>query len=80
MSFTDWEIEGVEFANCNCDCGCPCQFNSLPTQGHCRAHTFVHVERGRYGDVTLDGLDWGILAMWPGPVHLGDVVAAVHEA
>jgi hypothetical protein len=72
MSLTEWEIEGVEFVNCSCDCGCPCQFNSLPTHGHCRAHTFVRVDRGRYGDVTLDGLAWGILAMWPGPIHLGD--------
>ena len=32
----------------------------------------MHVVRGRYGDVTLDGLDWGILAMWPGPIHLGN--------
>jgi len=72
MGFTEWEIEGVEFVNCSCDCGCPCQFNSLPTHGHCRAHTFVRVDRGRYGDVPLDGLAWGILAMWPGPIHLGD--------
>ena len=72
MTWTDWEIEGVEFVNCSCDCGCPCQFNSLPTHGNCRAHTFVHVDRGRYGDVSLDGLDWGIMAMWPGPIHLGN--------
>lgn len=72
MPFTEWEIEGVEFVNCSCSCGCPCQFNSLPTHGSCRAHTFVRVDRGRYGDVTLDGLAWGILAMWPGPIHLGD--------
>jgi hypothetical protein len=69
---TEWEIEGVEFANCSCDCGCPCQFNSLPTHGYCRAHTFVRVERGRYGDVPLDGLACGILAMWPEAVHLGN--------
>jgi hypothetical protein len=72
VTLTEWEIEGIEFANCSCDCGCPCQFNSLPTHGHCHAHTFVHVERGRYGDVTLDGLNWGILAAWPGPIHLGN--------
>jgi hypothetical protein len=71
-TLTEWELEGVEFANCSCNCGCPCQFNSLPTHGHCHAHTFVHVDRGRYGHVRLDGLDWGILAAWPGPIHLGD--------
>jgi hypothetical protein len=72
VNLTEWELQGVEFVNCSCDCGCPCQFNSLPTHGHCRAHTFVHVDRGRHGDVSLDGLDWGILAMWPGPIHLGN--------
>ena len=71
-SFTEWEIEGVEFANCSCDCGCPCQFNSLPTRGHCHAHTFVHIDRGHYGDVALDGLSMGFLAAWPAAVHLGN--------
>ena len=69
---TDWEIEGTEFANCSCECGCPCQFNSLPTHGHCHAHTFVRIDRGRYGAVALDGLAWGMFAMWPGPIHLGN--------
>lgn len=72
MSFTEWEIEGTEFVNCSCACGCPCQFNSLPTHGYCRAHTFVRIDRGRYADVPLDGLAWGIFAKWPGPIHLGD--------
>jgi hypothetical protein len=72
MSLTEWTMEGVEVANCNCTCGCPCQFNQLPTHGNCRAYTFVAVERGRYADVTLDGLNWGILVSWPGPIHLGE--------
>jgi len=55
MAYVDWWIRGVEFANCNCAFGCPCQFNALPTHGHCRAHTFVHVEEGRFGHVPLDG-------------------------
>jgi hypothetical protein len=72
VAFTEWEIEGTEFTNCSCDCGCPCQFNSLPTHGHCRAHTFIRVDRGRYGGVGLDGLSWGMFAAWPGPIHLGN--------
>ncbi|MEK6805871.1 MAG: DUF1326 domain-containing protein [Pseudomonadota bacterium] len=71
MAFVEWSMQGVEFANCNCNLGCPCQFNSLPDKGHCRAHTFVQIEKGRFGDVPLDGLRWGILAFWPGPIHLG---------
>jgi len=71
MAFVEWELQGVEFANCNCHTGCPCQFNALPDKGHCRAHTFVHIEKGHYGGVPLDGLRWGIMAFWPGPIHFG---------
>ena len=72
MKLVEWSLQGVEFGHCNCDFGCPCQFNSLPTHGDCRALTFVQIEKGRFGDVPLDGLRWGILASWPGPIHLGN--------
>lgn len=72
MAYVDWFMQGTEFANCNCNYGCPCQFSALPSHGNCRALTFVQIERGRFGDVSLDGLRWGILGAWPGPIHLGD--------
>jgi hypothetical protein len=72
MAFVEWMMQGVEFANCNCHVGCPCQFNALPDKGHCRAHTFVRIDKGRFGDVPLDGLSWGFMAFWPGPIHLGN--------
>jgi hypothetical protein len=72
MAFVEWTMEAIEYGHCNCNTGCPCQFNSLPSHGHCRAHSFFRVERGRFGDVRLDGLNWGFLAAWPGPIHLGD--------
>jgi hypothetical protein len=72
MAFTEWWMEGVEATNCSCAPGCPCQFNQLPTYGNCRAYTFVRVDRGRFGDVGLDGLYWGILASWPKAVHQGN--------
>src|ERR1039457_7232069 len=72
MKFADWSMQGVEFANCNCIWGCPCQFNGPPTHGNCRAYTFVQIDRGRFDGVPLDGLRWGILAAWPGPIHLGN--------
>lgn len=71
MAFTEWNMQGVEFANCSCNWGCPCQFNGLPSHGDCRAHTFVQIHKGRFGDVALGGLRWGIMAAWPGPIHLG---------
>ena len=71
MAFVEWTLKGVEYGHCNCSTGCPCQFNSLPTHGNCRAHSFFHIERGRFGDVVLDGLNWGFLGAWPGPIHMG---------
>jgi hypothetical protein len=72
MAFVEWEIEGVEYGHCNCNFGCPCQFNALPSHGNCRAHSFFRIDRGHFGDVRLDGLAYGFLGMWPGPIHLGD--------
>ena len=72
MAFTEWTMQGVEFTNCNCAWGCPCQFNSLPTHGDCRALCFGQVEQGRYGNVSLDGLRWGVLLAWPKAIHLGN--------
>ena len=72
MAHTEWSMQGVEVANCNCDWGCPCQFNQLPSHGNCRAYTFVQIDKGHYGDVSLDGLRWGIIAGWPGPIHKGN--------
>jgi hypothetical protein len=72
MNLVEWSMQGLEFGSCNCAWGCSCQFNGPPSKGHCRAHTFVQIERGRFGDVVLDGLRWGILGMWPSAIHLGN--------
>ena len=81
MAFVEWTMKGTEYGHCNCNTGCPCQFNALPSHGNCRAHSFFHVERGRFGDVSLDGLNWGFLGAWPGPIHLGDgtLVSVIDE-
>lgn len=71
MPLTEWFMQGTEFGNCNCSWGCPCQFNALPTHGNCRAHSFFQIEKGRFGETSLDGVRWGILAAWPGPIHEG---------
>ena len=67
MPNVDWHIEGIEYGNCNCDYGCPCQFESLPTQGHCRGFEAIDIERGHFGDVDLGGLRCAITYAWPGP-------------
>lgn len=72
MSQVDWEMKGPGLGNCNCDYGCPCQFNALPTHGNCEAIGAMHIEKGHYGDISLDGLSWVALFHWPGAIHEGN--------
>jgi hypothetical protein len=68
---TPWEIEGRELVNCNCAYGCPCQFNALPTHGHCQAAGAIVIDKGHFGDTSLDGKKIAFVFAWPGPIHEG---------
>jgi hypothetical protein len=69
---TEWQVEGVEFGSCNCSYGCPCQFEALPTHGHCRGFEVLRIDKGHFGEVSLDGLNVALLYAWPGPVFEGN--------
>ena len=71
MALTEWMIRGPGITSCSCSYGCPCQFNSLPTNGYCRAAVGMQIEKGHYGKVKLDGLRWAFTAAWPGAIHMG---------
>ncbi len=71
MADIKWKMKGPGVNNCNCAYGCPCQFNSLPTNGDCRAYSAMQIEEGNFGDVNLNGLRWVMTFDWPGPVHKG---------
>lgn len=68
---TPWEIQGREMVNCNCSYGCPCQFGGLPSNGACEANASFIVDRGHYGEVSLDGLKFAAAFKWPGAIHEG---------
>jgi hypothetical protein len=67
-----WSLDGTVLIACNCDYGCPCNFNALPTQGYCHGQWTWHVEKGRYGDVALDDLNFTVAVKWPGAIHEGN--------
>lgn len=75
MAYVDWSMQGTQVSHCNCIIGCPCQFNALPSHGHCRAYIFIQIDKGHFGNVKLDGLRWGGMFQWPGPIHLGNGTA-----
>lgn len=66
-----WSMEGEWLKNCNCDPGCPCDFNQTPSQGHCEGMVAMRIERGNFGDVSLDGLHWAGVVWWPGRIDEG---------
>ena len=63
---TQWSLTGTYFETCNCDAACPCVFLSPPTQGDCTAVVAWHIDHGRYGDISLDGLNVALAVHAPG--------------
>src|SRR5882672_11344057 len=51
-----WKITGQLEEACTCNAACPCWFNSLPSKMNCGGGQVLFIEKGRYGDVKLDGL------------------------
>lgn len=75
---TKWHIRGDYVLACNCDYGCPCNFNARPTMGFCQGALGFQVTDGAYGDVRLDGQKAFVAVKWPGAIHEGNGVAAIH--
>ena len=73
----DWELKGTVIVACNCDYGCPCNFNALPTKGKCEGTWTWHVERGTFGDISLDDLNFTVCVNWPGAIHEGNGEALI---
>lgn len=67
----EWYVEGVKFGNCNCDYSCPCQFELRPTHGYCHGIEIIRIDKGRFGEVALDGLCSVTQYQWPGAVYEG---------
>ena len=80
----NWQITGDYFENCNCDVVCPCLVSSgapltaRPTQGACDVALLFHIDRGRYDQVNLDGLNVALVAHTPGPMAAGNWSVAAY--
>ena len=68
-----WSIEADYFQACNCDYGCPCEFEAPPTKGFCDGIGAWRINRGNYGDVSLNGLGLGFVLHSPAAMHLGNI-------
>ncbi len=80
MASPKWRISGDYFEACSCDFVCPCPTSGLkarPTKGSCDAGLVFHVDRGSYGDVSLDGLNFAVLLHTPGAMIEGNWTVGV---
>jgi hypothetical protein len=69
---TNWWAEGDLLDACNCELLCPCHvsFRQKATYDTCEAIWGVSIERGEWGDGSLDGLKAVIVAFVPGPLMI----------
>jgi hypothetical protein len=60
-----WQLQVDYVEACNCNFGCSCNFNGYPTDAKCETLIAHHVRQGRFGDISLDGLNAIVAAAWP---------------
>lgn len=63
-----WHLQGTFFESCNCEAVCPCFVLGPPTEGECTSLIAWHIDDGKDGDVSLDGLNVAIAVHSPGPM------------
>lgn len=74
---TKWNFEADFIQACSCDYGCPCEFSAPPTKGFCEGMVAWRINKGKYGEVDLDGLGMALAVSWPKAIHEGNGTAAV---
>ncbi|MFB3107129.1 MAG: DUF1326 domain-containing protein, partial [Pseudomonadales bacterium] len=65
------KIKSNTFGNCNCAANCGCQFNLPSTYGFCQFVEGGHIEEGHFNDMSLTGLNWVFMIIWPGEIAEG---------
>ena len=79
-----WQLSGDYFENCNCNVVCPClvsagaPLTARPSQGSCDVALVFHIDRGRYDQVSLDGLNVAVIAHTPGAMADGNWTIAAY--
>ena len=75
MAKVSWQLSGDYFETCSCTYLCPCVPSNLtaqPSKGYCNFAFAFHVDRGRYGKVKLDGLNFAVVGHTPGVMGNGN--------
>jgi hypothetical protein len=60
------------------EAACPCIFFSPPTEGECKVVIGWHIDKGRHGDISLDGLNAALIVYTPGKMKDGQWKVALY--
>src|SRR5215471_8672988 len=74
-----WSLEGKMISADSCTVGCPCILGEPPTHGQCQFVALWQVDKGRYGDVKLDGVKFAFAGEFTQKV-IGEPVKKTFEA
>jgi hypothetical protein len=75
MATPAWAVSGQYYETCSCDFVCPCVPGQLavnPTKGSCTFVMAFQIERGSFGDVSLDSLGFIVLGFTPEAMGKGN--------
>lgn len=77
MDIPRWNLSGDWFDVCKCNIPCPCTFAQSPSYGDCEGVLAYHINKGQYGEITLDGLNVLALADFRGNIWSGNTKANI---
>src|SRR5262245_12237326 len=75
MATPAWNLNGQYYETCSCDFVCPCLLGQMavtPTKGWCTFAMGFQIDRGTYGNVSLDGLGFIVLGYTPQEMAKGN--------
>src|SRR5215813_13081382 len=75
MATIPWQLSGDYCETCRCDFLCPCLPSNLaaqPAKGTCHFAFVFHIDQGRYGSLTLDGLNFAVVGSTPTVMSQGN--------
>ena len=76
-----WHMNGELMLSCNCTVFCPCVISlgkHPPTEGYCQTWGGIKIDDGAFGDVSLSGINMGLIIEIPGMMSRGKWTAGVY--
>ena len=73
-----WKLTGTYFEACSCEVVCPCIFQSPPSHGDCSVLYSWHIDEGKAGATSLNGLNVALAAYADGHMQKVKWLAALY--